>query len=405
MRRVHLISICLFLALPVFALAQHSPPDIYEDDPYFDDTAATTTNVLPPLAGPIPQSHTIDSDDDVDWFICPQDPSNYPRSWSLIIESSVIPTGSALLLELYEDGPLSPSTSSITVTPETQFPSLPWSQKLINEEVYCSIRAIGSSSPAMTYEVWLGYGVNANIPVNPVDERSITMSPASRGRGAGDLQAPARIIPGEESAYPLNSVEFPGYVLTDESDPNRIEVTIRSATIYERALVTDGQAFPNQSAALFVIVTHDAAGQPIAFSDPVNITVQYVERPFAMMTDVVTLTSELGTAMRMRLVHDTVVGSLVDFHLLGVEGQSVNLAEGTVALSGAVGLTGSDGLGTWGAAVDPTATSTLGFDDLMNHLLGTAPIPEKYQGLVDYNGDASLDASDVVTNVNEENTP
>jgi hypothetical protein len=400
------LGLCLVLAIPMGVRGQNSPPDIYEGAPYFDDTSATTQNILPisGTEGPPPQSHTIDSDDDVDWGICPQRPSE-SRQWKLVISNPVIPSGSRILVELYENGPQSPATKTLAVLPGQEEGSLTWLQDPFLDQIFFSVRAQGSSGPAMSYGISLPSSQQATLPVNPVEERTIFIAPAGGSTAArfAATQEPAEITPGEGGLYCLHRVEFPGYVLTGEADPGRIEVTMRSATLFERATPGPGRSFPTQSGALWVIATHDALGQPIAFNDPVNITVQFMERPEYWLTDVVTLDTLLGQPPQMRLACDTIAGSGVDFHLLGDGNESVDPSAGLVTLEGLVGLTGSDGTGTWGAAVDPTVAVGLGFDDLIAHLVGTAPISEQDQSQVDYNGDGILDTGDVVTAINASN--
>ena len=101
----HLRTLAGFLAL-LFAAAgdvqgQNSPPDIYEEEPFLDDDSATTQNVLPLN---LPQSHTIHSDDDVDWGICVQLASGETRLFSLTITDPVIPAGSRLIVEVFTGG-------------------------------------------------------------------------------------------------------------------------------------------------------------------------------------------------------------------------------------------------------------------------------------------------------------
>ncbi|MBN1477328.1 hypothetical protein JXA47_11290 [Candidatus Sumerlaeota bacterium] len=398
-------ALCLGLIAQMGTWGQNSPPDIYEGAPYFDDSSETTQNILPFNMGEVEnrQLHTIDSDDDVDWGICPQSPDLAPnKQWALEIGNTVIPLDGQLLVEVYENGPQSPPTKTLIIPPGQASGSISWWQDPYLDQICCSVRALGSSSPAMSYEICYTSPVGSTLPVNPVVERTIFAAPEESGAGSADAaaQGAVEINPGDGSLYSLHRVEFPGHVLTTADDPDRIEITMRSATLFDRASAGPGQNFPNQSVALFVIETHSALGQPIAFTDPVNITVQFVERTDPSRTDVVTLDTMPGDPSQMRLARDVQVGLEVDFQLLGEPGESVNTFEGVVTLEGLVGLTGSDGKGTWGAAVDPSATVALGLGDLIGHLLGTDPIPEADQDLVDFNDDEGLDAADVVSRFN-----
>ncbi|MBN1476721.1 hypothetical protein JXA47_08210, partial [Candidatus Sumerlaeota bacterium] len=159
-------------------------------------------------------------------------------------------------------------------------------------------------------------GTFATLPVNPVEERSIFLTPG----GTGDpkpAQASVALTSGDGSAYTLHSIEFPGYVETTESDPTHIEVSIRMPTLFERVSTTGGQSFPTQSAALFVIETTDASDNPVAFTDAVNLTVEFIERTKDNETDTVDFDSVRGHASQMRIVHDATDGTGVNFTLVG----------------------------------------------------------------------------------------
>lgn len=244
-----------------------------------------------------------------------------------------------------------------------------------------------------------GVGTFATIPVNPVDERSIYLGASGRN----DV-APAQVAmltSGDNGAYSQHTIEFPGYVETTDTDPNRIQVTIRTANLFERVSMTGGDSFPTQSGALFVVQTQDANAVPVEFADPVNLSVQFIERENDRETDTVDFTSLRGHASQMRIVRDAVDGASVDFDYVGG-----TAAGSVVTLSGYTTLTGISGSGTLGAVIDPFAPiDEVGVDDIINHLLGSTPLSPGDQTSIDHGGpgdapDGVIDAADLVYFIN-----
>jgi hypothetical protein len=197
-------------------------------------------------------------------------------------------------------------------------------------------------------------GVFAGIPIETVDERTITIKP---GTGASPVkEASPALAPGPLGAYTLHKVEFPGYVTALGTEANRRIVTLRAATYVERYAQSGGCSFPAQSGAIFSVSVKDALGQPVAFNSPVRLTVQFKARPEPDQTDVVHLDSRAGLAAHMRLAYDRLAGSDVDFALATAPLQTLNLSQGTVTVDNFVGLAGADGGGTFGVVAGEWST-------------------------------------------------
>lgn len=248
-----------------------------------------------------------------------------------------------------------------------------------------------------------GAGTFATLPVNPVESRTIYIAPGNGSAAATIALALADAVPtltgGTSSAYTLHRVEFPGYEETTVSDPNRIQVTIRTATLFERTSFSGGQSFPTQSGAIFALQATSASGAPLAFTDPVNLSVQFVERSEDSETDTVTFDGVRGQAVQMRPVHDVSAGTAVNFAF--VDGDpSIDVASQVLTLTGLTGLTGSDGLGVFGAVIDPSAPTSVSREQLIQHLLGQITLTQIEQALADFNGDQRLDVADIVWDVN-----
>jgi hypothetical protein len=194
-------------------------------------------------------------------------------------------------------------------------------------------------------------GVFAGLPIETVDERSIAIKPGiGPGSGGGVVRGGAAVLaPGSQGAYTLHQLEFPGYVTTSVTDPQRVVIRMRTATLAERYAPTIGQSFPNQSGAVFVVTASDANGLPISFTSPVNVTIQFKERPDPALSDVVCFDGKRSAASNMSLVRDKLAGGDVDFGFDNAPAQAVNAALGTVTVNNYIGLTGPDGMGTFGA--------------------------------------------------------
>ncbi len=195
-------------------------------------------------------------------------------------------------------------------------------------------------------------GLFAGLPIETVDERTIDIKPGSTLSGKATATL---LIPGSAGAYTGHKLEFPGYVTTTPSDPNRLEVKIRTATWLERNSLTGGQSFPPNSGAIFVVTVSDALGLPVRFTDPVNVTVQFKERSDAALTDVVRFDGSLGVPQNMRIVRDYSADGVHFAFITGVT-QTVNVSQGTVTAQSVLNLTDVTGMGTYGAVAARGAT-------------------------------------------------
>jgi len=191
-------------------------------------------------------------------------------------------------------------------------------------------------------------GIFAGLPIETVDERTINIKSGSGGGIVRDAGL-AVLMPGSRGVYTLHKLEIPGYVTTSVTDPQRLVVKVRTATLAERYSQTSGQSFPAQSGAVFTVTVTNASDQPVPFTSPVHMTVQFIDRPNPALTDLVHFNGQLAPAANMRLVRDQVDGEAVDFGFVGAPSQTVNPVEGTVTVLNYVGLTGMDGCGTFGA--------------------------------------------------------
>ena len=199
-------------------------------------------------------------------------------------------------------------------------------------------------------------GIFAGLPIETVDERTIYIKP---GGGAGIIRGAGSVVlaPGSRGAYTLHKIEIPNYVTTSVTDPQRLVMKMRTATLAERWPQGGGQPFPAQSGAIFTVTVTNASNQPIRFTSPVHLTVQFQDRSNPALTDVVYFNGQLGRPANMRLAYDRLDGDEVDFALANIEPQTVNLVQGTVTVQNLIGLTGTDGRGTFGAvAVDIPVT-------------------------------------------------
>jgi len=154
-------------------------------------------------------------------------------------------------------------------------------------------------------------GTFATLPVNPVEERTIFINQSAGGAAATlsiatpvNANQAAFLTPAAQSGYLLHTVEFPGYVSTASLEPGGYSVKIRQATIFERttfAPEAGANMFPTQSGALYVIEVLNSSSSPVAFTDPVNITVHFFDRTEAATTDVVDFESKVAIRIRCAL--------------------------------------------------------------------------------------------------------
>ena len=238
-------------------------------------------------------------------------------------------------------------------------------------------------------------GTFATLPVNPVEERTINIAPETGG-AAGGPSSPATLSSGGAGLYTGHQIEFPGYVETSAGDPNRTVVTMRSSTLFDRVSLGGGQSFPVQSGAIFTVNTRNAGGNPVAFADPVNVTVEFMSRAEPTETDIVQFDGTTGSASQMRAVQDTDPALDVNFALVGGM-QSGN----SVVLNGLTPLTSATGVITFGAVVDPNVVGGVTKESIVGHILGESLLVG--QDLMDADQAEPfgvVDAADLVTFIN-----
>lgn len=161
--------VCLWLLMvlmaavytvPMRGLGATSSPDAFEGPPYNDDASTTTLNFLSPQ---IAQDHTIHAEVDVDWGICiqtePETEGTFP--YSLSFTNLDVPSGSFLVVALYEDGPSSPPSRTVYIPSGQPSGYVSWIGLGI-EQIYYSASAFGSVSPSMSYTVTFTEPTGAN---------------------------------------------------------------------------------------------------------------------------------------------------------------------------------------------------------------------------------------------------
>lgn len=201
-------------------------------------------------------------------------------------------------------------------------------------------------------------GVFAGIPVDTVDERSITIKPGSAPAPIVRGQTGASLVPGPGGAYTLHRIEFPDYQAAAETDADRLVVTMRTATLAERVSLTGGQSFPPFSGAVFVVTVEDALGQPAEFTSPVAVTVQFKSRLDPVQSDLVRFSGWPALIHGMRVACDTLTGDAVSFAFVSTSPDILDTSQETVTVENFVGLTGPDGKGTFGAVASGFFTRT-----------------------------------------------
>jgi hypothetical protein len=259
------------------------------------------------------------------------------------------------------------------------------------------ITLIASNAAGMDeMEVFIEQAVTAALPLNPIEERTIHIAPQSASSsGRPPATTGAVLTPPPGSDYSSIRLEFLGYVEVDETAPQALAVTLRAAGLYDRA-GEGGQSFPAQSGAVFVVETKGAGGSPFTFADPVNMSVPHVGRELAHETDIVTFDSTVGQGIDMRICEDHHPGFGADFVFIDLL-QVVDASAEMVHVSGITTLTDSQGVGVWGAVVNPFVPTP---SELADHVLSRAPIVGPNRPAADRNGDGAIDAADLVTLLN-----
>lgn len=197
-----------------------------------------------------------------------------------------------------------------------------------------------------------GSVVFANLPLEIISENTITIKSAKKKKNMENIKSsPPSLQPKSNCYYTLHKIEFPGYV---ESDTG-IKVKIRKPTLSERA------AFPSGSNSIFVIETTDSIiGNPVSFTDPVNITVQYKDSADSpTFKDIVYSDGASAIEAQMRVVkYDN---SSASFKFINPNTDNVNRLNNVVSENSLVGLT-SNGKGILGSFADINGVHFTEFD-------------------------------------------
>ena len=197
------------------------------------------------------------------------------------------------------------------------------------------------------------YGIFANLPGETMEENAIYLRAASKG--IVKLSDVPRLRPGPSGVYQEHEVSFPGYTVTDASDPDHIKVTICPATLLDRMALGGGASFPACSYSLFVIKAQNSSGTPVCFPDAVDMKIQFMDGSKNPYNDVVCFDEGPGQKSCMATVKDLEQGFGVDFDFLDGISQCVYPIEGggCVECLTVSGLTDNTGKGAWGVVSTP----------------------------------------------------
>jgi hypothetical protein len=199
---------------------------------------------------------------------------------------------------------------------------------------------------------WTIEPIKAHIRPKP-GSTAIIPTPAPPGKKKGGLGRLVEITPGASGDYTLHRLEIPNYEATTSTDTARVTLTLTQPTLLERA-GGGGRPFPSSSSALFVVTTKNANDNPVAFTAPTNIRVQFMDGTQTAYNDVRTFDDVGHSRNYLRLVWDTLDGPCVDFQFVD---RPVTIAPtpggGTVEAQSVPNLTGTSGEGVWGVVLDP----------------------------------------------------
>jgi len=208
--------------------------------------------------------------------------------------------------------------------------------------------ADGASGPGVNYWLRVYQTTGAGTPIETVDENRVNIGPSGGAPGRAQM---AVLIPGQSGIYKQHRIEFPGY--DEVPSGTGIEVKIRQIRDETEKYGRPGQVFPPLSQALFVVETAQWTGgttHSIAFSDPVNLTIQFAAygAPSEGWNDIVTFRNEISTIDQMRAVRDVMDGQNIDFQGIGAP-QVLDVAQRKITISNYPNLTGASGQATYGA--------------------------------------------------------
>ena len=127
--------------------------------------------------------------------------------------------------------------------------------------------------------------------------------------------------------------------------------------MYQRLAGASNQPFPYASSAIFAVTSYDAQSNPTPFTDPVDITVQFMDGTANAYNDLVDFAGLPGPAANMRVVYDALDDPAeANFQFVSDPNQVVDQTGGinTVRATDVADLTDRYGVGVWGAVINPT---------------------------------------------------
>jgi hypothetical protein len=181
-------------------------------------------------------------------------------------------------------------------------------------------------------------GIYALLPLDVLKENSVIIAEDAPS------SPPSTVVlsVGAGGGYTKHRIEIPGY----HEAASGVRVVLRRARAIERT------GFPSDSNAIFAVETTDSAsGEPVSFTLPFNIRIEYKDencKPW--FSDVVDLENVAAFESQMRMVRYNLETQEFDFVATGTA--HVEQLENTVTAEGVSGLT-SRGIGVWGAAACP----------------------------------------------------
>ena len=218
-----------------------------------------------------------------------------------------------------------------------------------------SLNPCGSIGEIRVFAVlpgWTIEPIKAHIRPKP-GSTAIIPTPAPPGKKKGGLGRLVEITPGASGDYTLHRLEIPNYETTTDTDPDRVTLTLTQPTLLQRA-GGGGCSFPSGSSALFLVTAKNADDNPVAFTAPTNIRVQFMDGTQSAYNDLRTFDGTRHSRNYLRLVWDALDGPCADFQFVD---RPVTIAPapggGTVEAQSVPNLTGASGEGVWGVVPDP----------------------------------------------------
>lgn len=257
--------------------------------------------------------------------------------------------------------------------PDGQYQILPGDHVVdpVNNTVSVNLHwPVGESAAEVGSVETNGYsGGFAGLPIETVDERNVGMRPeGGKASPVGEVKvglapswgkrAEVTLTPGPESIYLKHKLVFHDFVT---STPGSVVVTIRTATLAERTYtvpIIGSQYFPDQSDAIFTIETTDASQNPVSFTSPVDITVEFkTSNNPKGYSDVIDFDENPGDWSQMRIVRSVQDPTTYVPNFVFVGGnQWVDRQQSTVTVYGFTQLTDNQGKATYGAVVDTSVS-------------------------------------------------